>query len=470
MAEDLDWLRDKDAARPIVNKDFFTGIIRFDFISKVCQRETDPEKSFPAMLVNFGSLAVVCASWPEMPARTACRVLSAYVQELEQHHADARDSAEQRVLVICGNFPSLPVLTVENVAVKNECHFVCNGSHVVFVPAGSMNKVDIHPLQCLDPCISMVTACSVEQPARDAMPNARKVTLKENTPLYDNFLDAMKDSVAGREIMDFIATVCFFGDHRHFDDRGNKLSQPRSIGFKMEVMLQTVLHQRRVHIDRLVSARDPRVSSSSSAAQLALTTLPFTEQDMRTLMNTWRLDVDIWMNQDTLARYRNAGNSHKIGKSAFSVYLQHLSGCKFLLRRLIALPIVSPPSSAAQPVKHEHLLQSFFQLSQEWNTYKNSDEHQGAIQRSRQSGQHRLSIRVRHLQAAYRKAAMNSQKIKNSTINFWDLSEEDQRDVEDFDCGRGLVTALRDLLDAQLAQPRPYPGAGVVVQTTSLSD
>ena len=237
----------------------------------------------------------------------------------------------------------------------------------------------------------------------------------------------------------------------------------------MEVVLQTVHHQRRVHIDRLVSAKDPRVSSSSSAAQPALTTLPFTEQDMRTLMNAWRLDVDSWMNQDTFDRYRNARTGRHIGRSAFSVYLQHLSGCKFLLRRLIALPIVSPPSSAAQPAKREHLLQSFFQLTQEWNTHKQSDEHQTAIQRSRQSDQHRLSIRVQHLQAAYRKAAKHSQMVEDGTIAFFDLSKEDKMGVEDFDCRRGLVTAFRDLLAEQAAQPRPYPGAGVVVQTPSSS-
>ena len=76
---------------------------------------------------------------------------------------------------------------------------------------------------------------SVAQPTRDAKPqktaNARKVTLKENTPLYDNFLDAMKESDAGKELMDFMVTVCFFRNQFYFDERGNKLSQPRCIGF-----------------------------------------------------------------------------------------------------------------------------------------------------------------------------------------------------------------------------------------------
>ena len=124
----------------------------------------------------------------------------------------------------------------------------------------------------------------------------------------------------------------------------------------MEMLVQTILHQRRVRIDKLVSAKDPRVLSSPA---FAVATLPFTEEDMRTLMNAWRLDVDIWMDEDTLVCYRNAVNSQtKVGKSAFCVYLQHLSGCKFLLRRLVALPIVSPPINTAQLAEHEHLLQS----------------------------------------------------------------------------------------------------------------
>ena len=72
---------------------------------------------------------------------------------------------------------------------------------------------------------------------------------------------------------------------------------------------------------------------------------------MQTQMNEWRLDVEKWMNPATVEIYWRAKDWHRIGKSAFSTYLQHLSGCKFLVRRLIALPIISDPeeSDLVQP-------------------------------------------------------------------------------------------------------------------------
>ena len=38
---------------------------------------------------------------------------------------------------------------------------------------------------------------------------AAEVALQESTPLYDEFLVAMQDDTAGKEILDFLATVCF---------------------------------------------------------------------------------------------------------------------------------------------------------------------------------------------------------------------------------------------------------------------
>ena len=113
------------------------------------------------------------------------------------------------------------------------------------------------------------------------------------------------------------------------------------------------------------------------------------------------------------------------------------------------------------------MVQSFLELSQEWNRHKESEEHKAATERSRKNDEHRVSVRVGHLQEVYRKAAKHSHMVKDGTIAFFDLSHKDQRDVEDFDCRRGIVKELSDLLSQQLEQPRPYPGAGVVVQTPS---
>ena len=107
----------------------------------------------------------------------------------------------------------------------------------------------------------------------------------------------------------------FFGDVCYIDEKGNELERPRTVALKMEVMLETVLEQRRLHIERLVQKKDPRVSSSSSAEQHALTSLKFTETDMKELMNAWRLNVSTWMKSDTQAVYWKARNRQAMGKN-----------------------------------------------------------------------------------------------------------------------------------------------------------
>ena len=209
------------------------------------------------------------------------------------------------------------------------------------------------------------------------------------------------------------------------------------------------------------------MSSSSSAAQLAVAEMLFAPEDMRTIRNYWRHVVDSWMQEDTLERYRHVKNRQKQSHSAFNVYLQHLSGCKFLLRRLIALPIVSALGSAAQPASCDHMVKTFLELSQEWNRHKDSDEHKKAIEKSQRTQGHRLSVQVGNLHEVYRKACMHSKMVADNTICWDALSVQDQMDVHDFDCRTGFVKELDNLMTQQLGQARPYPGAGVVVQRPS---
>ena len=61
----------------------------------------------------------------------------------------------------------------------------------------------------------------------------------------------------------------------------------------MEVMLGTVLEQRLLHIDRLTAAGDPRVPPWRQRDGLAR--LKFTSEDMKEIMDSWRLDVESWM-------------------------------------------------------------------------------------------------------------------------------------------------------------------------------
>jgi hypothetical protein len=294
---------------------------------------------------------------------------------------------------------------------------------------------------------------------------APALTLRENTPLYNTFLDSMQGTDAGKEILDFLAMTCFHGEYCYLDERGNRLDIPWSIGFKMEIMLRTVLKQRTLHIERLVEASDPRVPPSSRGSALA--TLRFTDDDMRAVMNTWRADVETWMKPRTLASYWQAKDYHKIAKSNFSVYLQHLSGCKFLLRSLIALPIVTPDSgtSGAQAgsVAQPELLR---RLAQAWTTHKQSAEHLAAIERALPSDQTRLSSRLHFAQTQYKQGAKLSRYVKDGTVYFWGLTRKEQRLVEDYDCRRSH-RVLDRLLAEHATTAKPYCGAGVVLYIPS---
>jgi hypothetical protein len=183
------------------------------------------------------------------------------------------------------------------------------------------------------------------------------------------------------------------------------------------------------------------------------------------------------MKPQTLRTYRSSRNHHSISKSAFSAYLQHLSGCIFLLRRLIALPILSPESmtsasSAAQPASaHPRRLveqpEILLQLTREWGTHKESEEHLAAVERSRQSDQTRLSIRLYRAQRQAKQAAKLSRSVEDGTVDFLDLSAEQQAMVEDYDCRRGPVKVLETLLAEQASTAERYRGAGVVLQLPS---
>ena len=285
--------------------------------------------------------------------------------------------------------------------------------------------------------------------------------LRRKTILYDNFLDSMQKAGAGSDILEFLAKECFFGKLLYYNKKGQELSQPVSIAWKMEVMLREVLEQRRLHIDRLKAAGDPRVPPYSKGDR-EIARLKFTEDDMKDIMNSWRYDVQSWMNPDNLAVYYESPKWHGMGKTAFSTFLQQLSGCKFLLRKLIALPIIAERTGVAQPgtVEEPEILR---ELTLEWTDYKNSPEHQKAIQKSQPRGeQERLSIRLRRAETWYKQGGKLSRLVLDKIVNFFNLSEDERQMVEDYDVRRS-AKVLDDLLKEK-RESQPYRGAGVVLQ------
>jgi hypothetical protein len=457
-------------ARPLVDDMFTSGVLCLFFTQPELLTTVDPEEGFPAVLCVIDSLVVVAASWPVFPMRVGHRLLQAYLRE-------ARRCVEQPAgIVVAGNF-GMHVMHADSLASRAGCLAAAQGSSFVFVTDGLVNA-SMRFLQVDEPCVSLVQGQSTarwvpstkrrknehsaEQPAPRKDPvsglstASKAVVLRERTPLYDNFLDSMQKAEAGTDILDFLGTECFWGRMCYYDKKGQECLRPFSIAWKMEVMLGEVLEQRKLHIDRL-NKRAPPWSSPDSMA-----TLKFTEDDMKEIMNSWRLNVESWMQARTLAVYHDSPKWHQIGKSAFSTFLQHLSGCKFLLRRLIASPLLAEGAGVAQPgaIGNPQILR---ELTQEWADHKNSEEHKNAIKMSQpRRDQERLSKRLHQAQVRCKQGARLLHLVLDNSVDWCALSEDEQQMVEDYESRRS--TKILDDLFKEKREAQPYRGAGVVLQ------
>ena len=150
--------------------------------------------------------------------------------------------------------------------------------------------------------------------------------------------------------------------------------------------------------------------------------------------------------------------AQQLGKSAFSTYAFQLSGCKFLLHKLIELPIIAQSmcDDVDQPV-----LPSIVALIRAYEDHKTTPQYQNAVARSakHQSDQKRLSHQIWWAQYNYTQGRKLSEQVRDDVVDFWDLAPEKQKLVEDFDCRRSART-----LDKLLLQKRPpYRGAAAVL-------
>ena len=129
------------------------------------------------------------------------------------------------------------------------------------------------------------------------------------------------------------------------------------MSLKMEDLLEAALRRRPQTLKHL---RDcGKVGNCYITHEIA-------EADMNQVYKDWQRDVSEWMNKSTLTKYQNlkrAGNYSKKNlkkaqaflKRAFNTYLQQLFGSKFLLHKLIQLPLVqNEESGSAEPCAALH--------------------------------------------------------------------------------------------------------------------
>ena len=122
-------------------------------------------------------------------------------------------------VVVSGNCYDLARLHILALAEKAQCKAIVNGSNVSFL-AGELTIKNIKIVQSGEPSIAILKTGESEEQSQGAprgVPSSAvqpepELTLRESTPLYDNFLEVMKETDVSKEILDFIANQCFYGD------------------------------------------------------------------------------------------------------------------------------------------------------------------------------------------------------------------------------------------------------------------
>ena len=186
------------------------------------------------------------------------------------------------------------------------------------------------------------------------------------------------------------------------------------------------------------------------------------------MWNAWRWDVDSWRSPKNLKKYHDLEESQwsqaqKMGKKLFNVYVHYLAGNKFLLRKLIQLPIIAQcnatsSDSAEQPA-------SIMAWLEEFRVHKESDEYKAAVAESQKKAKKhkRLSKEICEAQWMVGCGKALSEKAKNGE---WGQLKKWQQDlVEQYD-GRKLERKLKALLHQAEVRPERYSGFGVTKQPT----
>ena len=217
---------------------------------------------------------------------------------------------------------------------------------------------------------------SAGQPAASTGTRTSRVSLESRgpgiilnvaTPLYDKLLLDLEQTEESSTLIHHIEQHCFFGELRFVSPSGYRAPGAMSFSSKMESLLQISLERRRT------------IAEAAGLTDEQLLQHRATPSEMREMYNSWRSDVRVWMSTDDRERYfdlLDAGRNQKarqLGKHCFNAYCFHVSGCRFLLSKLIELPIISTAS--------RNLATVLRQLLQDLEDHKKSDEYKAAVKR-----------------------------------------------------------------------------------------
>ena len=212
------------------------------------------------------------------------------------------------------------------------------------------------------------------------------------TPFTDEFFRNLQRATEHRgssdheeELMEYILTDCIWGDLL-YNDRDAETTMPLSR--KMENLLEAV------HKRRQLLLRD--LLTDDSSHYIAYT-------DMKNMFNNWRKDVGEWMHEHNRKEYEylksgdKKSSAHALGKRAFNKYLFQLCGDKFLLQKLIQLPLVRDPNSAAPPMTSQQFATSLAKFISDLHAHYDEPRYKAAAKKTRRCSDEFLHLTKRIL-------------------------------------------------------------------------
>ena len=282
------------------------------------------------------------------------------------------------------------------------------------------------------------TSDSDTHPARTTLDEGQQLA---RTPLWDNVVDKLDmaaSTLEGYQFMQFLEEQCFKSAS------GGTLKNPMPFGIKMERLLETAAKRRKLKLEHL------RRSAAQPVPDL---THEIEEMDMQIMYNEWLWDMDAWMNEENRKTFHDLGwkkrkpvEAQQMAVEAFDVYKSELAGSKFLLHKLIQLPIIAQCSAA--PSDSAELPASLMKCINDWQEHKKTDEYKAAVERSQRRAEDLsyLSKRIWHanwLLAKGKEASMLAQQGQFRNLEKWQ-----KKLVKEYDSGR-LEISLKKLLDKQ---------------------
>ena len=369
----------------------------------VSDQNVDTEPGVPSICLTFsgpaGRMIIINAHWPQLSRKTKARMLGEYFtlameQMLSVHMIGGfLDDLLQKVapffLENSFNYTTTPredlcVLTKtcglvsyttfplkSSVADTLVFHFW--RGHAAEPSATKSDPVSVEPphsdgsVTNSDPVNADSAGCAAEPSATnsDAV-SVGSLTLRPQTPLCDKFFENLEWATESsgnaeneQELLKFIHKECFFRDLCYKNCNGDDVKMPIPMSLKMEDLLEAAEKRRQLALDHL---RKCGKLDTFSLAGNHYSTHQMEENDMKEMYNRWRRDIHSWMNENTLTGYRNlkrAGchsTAQAFVKTAFNTYLVQLSGSRFLLDKLIQLPMVQRPGSLLLSGSAERLL------------------------------------------------------------------------------------------------------------------